>query len=153
MGWPRLFELLIFAACMAPVVYVDTRERRIPDLWLLLAAAGLLALRLGRGMLALSHLAGAAAAVLLLLAVRLAFGPRLGLGDVKLAALIGFLLGFPGCLLAVFLGASGGTGFVLLRRAVAGVPHSRSVAFGPFLVSGAIAAFLLLPLLEAFWRL
>jgi hypothetical protein len=30
-----------------------------------------------------------------------------------LAALIGFLLGFPGCLLAVCLGASGGTGFVL----------------------------------------
>jgi leader peptidase (prepilin peptidase)/N-methyltransferase len=91
--------------------------------------------------------------VLLLSGVRSAFGRRLGLGDVKLAALIGFLLGLPGCLLAVFFGASGGTGYVLLRRAVAGVPHSRRVAFGPFLVSGAIATFLLLPLLEAFWRL
>jgi prepilin signal peptidase PulO-like enzyme (type II secretory pathway) len=150
---PRLAELLIFAACMAPVVYTDARERRIPDLWLLLAGAGLLALRLARGSLAWTQPIGALAAALLLLGVRLAFGRRLGLGDVKLAALIGFLLGFPGCLLAVFLGASAGTGFVLLRRAVAGLPHSRSVAFGPFLVSGAVAAFLLLPLLEAFWRL
>jgi prepilin signal peptidase PulO-like enzyme (type II secretory pathway) len=153
MAAPRLAELLIFAACMAPVVYADARERRIPDLWLLLAGSGLLALRFGRGTLAVAQLAGAAAAALLLWGVRLAFGRRLGLGDVKLVALIGFLLGFPGCLLAVFLGASGGTGFVLLRRAVAGVPHSRCVAFGPFLVSGAIAAFLLLPLLEALWRL
>jgi prepilin signal peptidase PulO-like enzyme (type II secretory pathway) len=149
----RLLELLLFAACMAPVVWADARERRIPDLWLLLAAASLLALRLAFGTLAWAQLAGAAAALLLLAGVRLAFGRRLGLGDVKLAALIGFLLGLPGCLLAVFLGASGGTAYVLARHAVAGVPHSRSVAFGPFLVSGAIAAFLLLPLLEAFWRL
>jgi leader peptidase (prepilin peptidase)/N-methyltransferase len=153
MDWTRLSELLIFAACMAPVVYVDARERRIPDLWLLLAGAGLLALRLARGTLAWDQPAGASVAVLLLQGVRLAFGRRLGLGDVKLAALIGFLLGFPGCLLAVFLGASAGTAFVLLRWAAAGVPHGRSVAFGPFLVSGAVAAFLLLPLLEAFWRL
>lgn len=153
MGWTRLAELLIFAACMAPVVYVDAREGRIPDLWLLLAGAGLLALRLGRGTLYCVQPVGAAVGVLLLQGVRLAFGRRLGLGDVKLAALIGFLLGFPGCLLGVFLGASAGTGFVLLRRVVAGVPHSRSLAFGPFLVSGAIAAFLLLPSLEAFWRL
>jgi prepilin signal peptidase PulO-like enzyme (type II secretory pathway) len=153
MGWTGLAELLIFAACMAPVVYTDARERRIPDLWLLLAGSGLLALRLARGTLAWAQPLGALAAALLLQGVRLAFGRRLGLGDVKLAALIGFLLGFPGCLLAVFLGASAGTGFVLLRRAVAGVPHGRSVAFGPFLVSGAVAAFLLLPTLEAFWRL
>ena len=153
MGWTRFAELLIFAVCMLPVVYTDARERRIPDLWLLLAGAGLLALRLASGALAWSQPIGAAAAVLLFQGVRLAFGRRMGLGDVKLAALIGFLLGFPGSLLAVFLGASAGTGFVLLRRAVAGVPHGRSVAFGPFLVSGAIAAFLLLPLLEAFWRL
>jgi leader peptidase (prepilin peptidase)/N-methyltransferase len=153
MGWTRLAELLIFAACMAPAAYTDARERRIPDLWLLLAGAGLLGLRLARGTLGWAQPSGAAAAVLLLLGVRLAFGRRLGLGDVKLGALIGFLLGFPGCLLAVFLGASAGAGFVLLRRAVAGVPQSRSVAFGPFLASGAIAAFLLLPSLEALWRL
>jgi prepilin signal peptidase PulO-like enzyme (type II secretory pathway) len=151
-SWSRLAELLIFAACMAPVVYADARERRIPDLWLLLAGSGLLALRLARGTLAWVQPGGAIAAVLLLQGVRLAFGRRLGLGDVKLAAPIGFLLGFPGCLLAVFLGASAGSAFVLLRRAVAGIPHGRSVAFGPFLVSGAIASFLLMPALETLWR-
>ncbi len=148
----QLAELLLFAACMAPVVAADARERRIPDLWLLLAAAALLGLRLAAGSLTASQLGGAAAAALLLQGVRLAFGRRMGLGDVKLAALIGFLLGFPACLVAVFLGAAAGIGFVLLRRAVAGVPAGRSVAFGPFLVSGAVAAFLLLPLLEWLWR-
>ena len=42
MAWSRLAELLIFAACMAPVVYTDARERRIPDLWLLAAGEALL---------------------------------------------------------------------------------------------------------------
>ena len=149
----RFAELLIFAACMAPVVYVDARERRIPDLWLLLAAASLLGLRLAAGSLALAQFAGAACAAILLQGARLAFGRRMGLGDVKLAALIGFLSGFPGCLVAVFLGSTGGVGYVLLRHAAAGVPADRSVAFGPFLVSGAVAAFLLQPLLEGLWRL
>ncbi len=152
-GFPEtLAELAIFALCMAPVVYVDARERRIPDLWLLLGGAGLLALRLAARALDLSQLAGAAVAVLLLLGVREGFGRRMGLGDVKLAALIGFLLGFPGCLLAVFLGSFSGACFILLRRALAGKPHSASVAFAPFLVPGAVAAFLLLPFLQRLWR-
>ena len=146
-------ELLVFVLCMAPVVYVDAREQRIPDFWLLLCAAGILALRLARGALGLGQLAGAAVSVALLLGVRLAYGRRMGLGDVKLAALIGFLLGLPGCLVAVFLGSLGGVGFLLLRQAVAGTPRSRSVAFAPFLVPGAVAAFLLLPLLQGLWHL
>jgi prepilin signal peptidase PulO-like enzyme (type II secretory pathway) len=146
-------ELVVFGACMAPVVYADARERRIPDLWLLAAGAGLLALRLARGTLELTQFTGAGAAAALLLAVRLAFGRRMGLGDVKLAALIGFFLGFPGCLLAVFLGSFGGVGFVLLRRTVAGKPLGESVAFGPFLIGGAVVSFLLLPFLQGLWRL
>jgi len=148
-----MWELLLFVDCMAPVVYVDARERRIPDLWLLLAAAGLLGLRLVQERLALGQFAGAVVAVLLLLGVRVAFRGRLGLGDVKLAALIGFLLGFPGFLLAVFLGSAVGVFFVLLRQAVAGIPRGRCIAFAPFLVPGAVAAFLLLPHLEGLWQL
>ena len=87
-----MWELLLFVVCMAPVVYVDAREQRIPDAWLLLAAAGLLVLRLARGTLSLSHVGGSGVSVALLLGVRFLFQGRLGLGDVKLAALIGFLL-------------------------------------------------------------
>jgi len=146
-----MWELLLFVVCMAPVVYVDARERRIPDLWLLLAAAGLLGLRLARGTLSLSHVIGSGVSVALLLGVRFLFQGRLGLGDVKLAALIGFLLGFPGCLVAVFVASAVGILFVRLRQAAAGIPRGRCIAFAPFLVPGAVAAYLLQSLLEAFW--
>ena len=144
-------ELLIFVACMAPAVYVDLRWKRIPDLWLVLAGAGLLVVRLARSVIAAEQLVGAVTAFLLFFAVWLAARNRMGFGDVKLASLIGFLVGFPGWLLAVSGASLGGIAFVLVRRAAGLRPADESIAFAPLLVVAAAGAFLALPLLEGAW--
>lgn len=148
LGQPAWVELAIFVAGMAPAVYTDIRWKRIPDACLLLAAAGLLALRLSRAVLTLGQLVGAATAFLLFLAIWLAARRRMGFGDVKLAGLVGFLVGFPGWLLAVAGASFGGIAVVLARRAGGRAPSDESVPFAPFLIAAAAGAYLALPLLE-----
>jgi leader peptidase (prepilin peptidase)/N-methyltransferase len=85
-------------------------------------------------------LAGVAVAVVLLL-VSLPFGANaLGLGDIKMIILIGFVVGLPSVLVAVFIGTLAGgviAGFLLITR-IRGrrdyIPH------GPFLAIGALSA-------------
>lgn len=148
LGQPAWVELAIFVACMAPAVYTDIKWKRIPDACVLLAAAGLLALRLSRASLAVDQLVGAVSAFLLFLAIWLAARQRMGFGDVKLAGLVGFLVGFPGWLLAVAGASFGGIAVVLVRRAAGRSPADESVAFAPFLIVAAAGALLALPLLE-----
>ena len=140
-------EILIFAACMAPAVHADLASRRIPDLSLLLAASILLAFRLARTGLAAGQLVGALTAFLMFLAIWLAARSRMGFGDVKLAGLVGFLVGFPGWLLAVSGASLGGIAFVLVRRAAGRAPRDESIAFAPFLAAAAVGAALALPFL------
>jgi leader peptidase (prepilin peptidase)/N-methyltransferase len=90
----------------------------------------------------LSDLAGGAAGTALMLAAFLAL-PGFGFGDVKLAGLIGLLLGFPAVLTALLVGMIfGGIGssWLLLtkRTGLRGV-----MAYGPYLAGGAIVEMLL----------
>lgn len=85
-------------------------------------------------------LVGIALAVLLLL-VSLPFGQSaLGMGDVKMMILIGFVVGFPSVVIAIFIGtiAAGVFSFLLLATRIRGrkdyIPH------GPFLALGALSA-------------
>ncbi len=147
-GRPTLGELAIFMACMIPAVYTDIRWRRIPDLCLLLAGVGLLAARLARSSLAADQLVGAVTAFLPFFAIRAGARKRMGFGDVKLAGLVGFLVGFPGWLMAVAGASFGGIALVLLRRAAGRPSADEGIAFAPFLIVAAAGALLALPLLE-----
>lgn len=65
-------------------------------------------------------------------------GKGMGGGDVKLAALMGIMLGFPQALLAVMLGFISGAIFSL-GLIFSGKKHfGQSIAFGPFLVIGSL---------------
>jgi prepilin signal peptidase PulO-like enzyme (type II secretory pathway) len=85
-------------------------------------------------------LVGIAVAAVLLL-VSLPFGAgALGMGDVKMIILIGFVVGFPSVLIAIFIGTLAAglvAGFLVVTR-IRGrkdyIPH------GPFLALGAVAA-------------
>lgn len=65
--------------------------------------------------------------------------PALGLGDAKLAALLGAWLGLSGLGLAVILAVFSGAGFGLLGLLSGRLQRGQPFPFGPFLAAGALA--------------
>lgn len=133
-------------ACVALVVLslIDIESRRLPNRIVLPAAALVLAARL---ITAPEHWAAWIGAALgaagFLLAFALAFPGGLGMGDVKLAFLLGAMLGsalVPAAELGTLAGAAAAV--VLLVRDGRGA-FGRAIPFGPFLAFGAIAVTLL----------
>jgi leader peptidase (prepilin peptidase) / N-methyltransferase len=149
-GWnAALPAYLIAAALGVAMAYVDLRERRLPDPLTssaLLACGLLLAVAAvidgnwnayGRAWLAALAMF---AAYLVLAMLRPA---DLGLGDVKLAAVIGLMTGWLGwgiavvaTFLAFVLGGLAGIALMLVGRA----GRRTAIPFGPFMLAGALVA-------------
>ena len=136
-----------------PAALIDLEYRIIPNR--ITALGAVLALGLG---LALEPggepgrlIAGLAAGGLLLLAA-LAYPGGMGMGDVKLAGVMGLFLGAavaPAILVALLAGVMLGA-VVMVRKGVHG-GRKTAVPFGPFLALGAVfAAFLGQPLVHAY---
>ena len=143
-----LYELLAFA-CIAGFAAYDLKKRRVPDRALLLFLPFALMAPLVRTglsgtallpLLFLFSFTGAAAGFLVLLCVAMASkeGAGIGGGDIKLAAVMGFIYG-PSRMLAVLLIASGLAACISLA---AGRKHKEgrfSLPFVPFLMAGSLA--------------
>jgi leader peptidase (prepilin peptidase)/N-methyltransferase len=69
----------------------------------------------------------------------------LGLGDVKLAILIGLMVGWPGILQAVILGGLFGAGISLLLLGIGVASRHSYIPYGIFMATGAVLALLLTP--------
>ncbi|MDX6645652.1 MAG: leader peptidase (prepilin peptidase) / N-methyltransferase [Miltoncostaeaceae bacterium] len=139
-SWRGVAAALLGLA-LVPVVVIDLEHRLIPDVVVLPAAAlGLVAAVLadpGRWWVP-AVAAGAGAGFLLLL--WLVYPGGMGLGDVKLALLMGAVLGasvIPALALAFVAGSV--LGIVLLIR-VGSRARKIAVPFGPFLAAGALVA-------------
>jgi leader peptidase (prepilin peptidase)/N-methyltransferase len=139
---PSVVLDLIFIAALVAITQIDLAHRIIPDRIvapLALAAVALTAI-FEPHQLPEHLIAGAAAGGFLLVAV-LAYPAGMGMGDVKLAAVMGLVLGravAPAMLIALLAGTVIGVG-VILRR---GVTEGRKTAipFGPFLALGSVVA-------------
>ena len=142
---PLLAVLLPAVVLGALLIEIDLRCLRLPD-----AVVGALAVLVAAPLIALGEPGRLCRALLAALLVGVAYlivailpGGGLGLGDVKLAAVLGFVLGYVGWpavafgLLAPHL-INGPTALFLLvtRRATRGT----AVPFGPALLAGALAA-------------
>lgn len=91
---------------------------------------------------ALNSLVAGAGAFLLFMAVALAYRGGMGGGDVKLAGMIGLLVGFPGVLVALWVAAVAG-GLVAAGLLMAGKKGRKDpIPYGPFLSLGAVVALL-----------
>lgn len=126
---------------LVPVVVIDVRSRLIPDAALL---AGLPLILVGTTIAAASWwvpLAGAAIGGGFLLGLWIVHPAGMGLGDVKLAAVIGLVVGWrivDVLFVAFFAGAIIGMALVIHR----GVAARRfGLPFAPFLAFGVTAAF------------
>jgi leader peptidase (prepilin peptidase)/N-methyltransferase len=131
---------LVFVALLVPIAFIDLDHRIIPNKLTLLGTGLALVLlaALYRDDLLEHVIAGFAAALFFFLAV-LAYPRGMGMGDVKLAGVMGLYLGraiapalFAGMLLGTIVGAA-----IIARK---GVKEGRKTAvpFGPFLAAGGV---------------
>jgi leader peptidase (prepilin peptidase)/N-methyltransferase len=146
LGTDDLGELalgLCFCALLVIVTVTDLERRIIPNAVLLAAAVIGVALVAATDASSLAERGIAAAgAGGFLLAVALAYPRGMGMGDVKLAAVMGLYLGravVPALAVAVAAGAL--VGLVLLAREGAAA-RKRAVPFGPFLALGGVVGLL-----------
>jgi len=133
--------MAVFAAVLVLLAVVDLRTRRLPNRIVLPAAAFVLAAQIalepGR---ALEWVAAAAGASLFLLVPALLKPEGMGMGDVKLALLLGAALG-RGVVPALVIGlvAAGLTGAAILARG-GWAARTTTIPLGPFLALGGLAA-------------
>ena len=135
--------VVAFVATLAAISVTDIEERRVPNI-LVLPATGIALLAQG-----LLHpdrfleclLAGLGAAGFFFVA-NLVSDRAVGMGDVKLALLLGVVLG-SSILGALFLGglAAAAVGLVLIARSGLEA-RKRAIPFAPFLALGAVSALL-----------
>lgn len=149
-----LLPALLFALALLAVALIDWDHRIIPDE---ISLGGTVVGLFARGVTfpgvlegLVGALVGGGALWLVATAYRRATGiDGLGGGDVKLAAMIGAFLGWPGVFLTIFGAAAAGSlagGLLVLTR---GADRRTALPFGTFLAPAAVLAGVLGPLV---WR-
>jgi leader peptidase (prepilin peptidase)/N-methyltransferase len=131
-----------FILLLVPIALIDAEHRIIPNR--LTALGALLALGLGTALDPAGEparlIAGALAGGMLLLAA-LAYPGGMGMGDVKLAGVMGLFLGSavaPAMLVALLAGVLFGA--LVMARKGTGAGRKTAVPFGPFLALGSVSA-------------
>ncbi len=123
------------------VIVIDIEHRRVLNVMLLPAAVVATALSLlPGGVSPLQAVLGGAAGLGLFLLAGLVSRGKMGAGDIKLAAVIGLMTGFPAVLtallLGILLGGVGALALLLTRRA----GLKSYIAYAPYLAVGAMVA-------------
>ncbi|HEX6261607.1 MAG TPA: prepilin peptidase [Actinomycetota bacterium] len=142
-----------FMASMVAVAVIDARHRIVPNritytMTPTFAAAIIVGDLAGHGLSILDGLLGMVLYAVPLFLIALALPGGMGMGDVKLVAMIGLVLGAFGLRyvgVAAFLGIVGGGVGALLAMAVMGYGRKQQIPFGPFLAAGGALALLLGP--------
>lgn len=135
---------LVLVGILVPVALIDLEHRVIPNKITLPAAIA----AIGIGLLTRPSgvpeqlIAGAAAGGFLLVFV-LAYPRGMGMGDVKLAAVLGLFLG-RSVAVAILVGVLAGTlvGAAIIARLGVATGRKTAVPFGPFLALGGVVALL-----------
>jgi len=134
---------LVFVTALLAITLTDLDRRVIPNKVLLTAAiAGVVIAAVGDPSSLPERAIAAAAAGGGLFLVALAYPKGMGLGDVKLAAVMGLYLGrnvAPALLIALLAGSIVGLAMIARHGAEA---RKRAIPFGPFLALGGVVALL-----------
>lgn len=134
---------LVFVCTLVAVTLTDLEQRIIPNRILIVAALlGLVIAAIADPSSLPERIAAGAGAGALLFLAALAYPGGMGLGDVKLAAVMGLFLGVwivPALLVALLAGSL--VGIVLIARDGASA-RKRAIPFGPFLALGGVTGLL-----------
>jgi leader peptidase (prepilin peptidase)/N-methyltransferase len=138
---PEIAVLGFFGVVLVVLAAVDLRTRRLPNRIVLPAAALVLAAQIAiEPSRALEWVLAALAAFGVLLGAHLANPRGLGMGDVKLALLLGAALGWAvaaALVIGFFTAALAGLALILYEGWTA---RKRMIPLGPFLALGGLAA-------------
>jgi leader peptidase (prepilin peptidase)/N-methyltransferase len=144
---------IVLVTALVPITLIDLEHRRIPNLITLPAA--LVAIAAGTALDPggeLGRLAAGAGAALFLLVPALIRPDGMGMGDVKLAGVLGLCLG-PAVAVALLVALLSGTvaGVVLAARSGVGEARRTTIPFGPYLAFGGVVAIVAgQPLVDAY---
>lgn len=131
---------LAFAALLVPVIFIDLDHRIIPNRLMLIGAVAAPAIVLATEPDALvEHLVAGVAAGGFFLIAALAYPAGMGMGDVKLAGVMGLFLGRavgPALFVALLVGSVVGAAIIARKGAAEG--RKTAVPFGPFLALGGL---------------
>lgn len=144
---PELAVALFYFSLLLLIFIIDLEHQLILNVIVYPSAAAVLVINLcwpGLGITQgfFNGLAGAGTGLVLFLLIVIASRGGMGLGDVKMAGLMGLMLGFPGIFAGIFLAVvSGGlvAGTILLLKRK---NRREPIPFGPFLSLGTMAAIL-----------
>jgi leader peptidase (prepilin peptidase)/N-methyltransferase len=132
-------DLLILCGFLIPIVICDIREKKIPNLFVLLGA-GLLLLK--RCLVDTAYvplmLIHTAAAFVIIAAVWFLTKGKIGLGDAKLSAFIAMAIGLFGWFVALFAAALSGLVFALWSVTLKKSGFGDPLPFAPFLALGCV---------------
>ena len=135
---------LVLVGILVPIALIDLEHRIIPNVITAPAAVAAIVIGLATKPSALPEqlIAGAAAGGFLLVFV-LAYPRGMGMGDVKLAAVLGLYLG-RSVAVAVLVAVLAGTivGGAIMARVGVAKGRKTAVPFGPFLAAGGVVALL-----------
>lgn len=136
--FPEIIFLLITISGLIVIFFTDLKYRIIPDqiLITMVLTTGIFLLFLNGNKFA-DHLTAAAIFFLIfLLLVIVTRGRGIGLGDVKYAAVSGFILGLPYSVVSFYLSFLTGAGLSLILILWGKKTMKSTIPFGPFLVLG-----------------
>jgi prepilin signal peptidase PulO-like enzyme (type II secretory pathway) len=137
-GWDTVVLTTIFYAWMLlAFAVIDLEQHLVPDRMLLAALPIILVLNLlVQHPTLLSSLVGGFVGLVIFAAIHLARPDGMGLGDVKLAGVIGLMVGFPNVLFALLLGMIAG-GLIALLLLIRGQNRQQTLPYVPALAIGA----------------
>ncbi len=134
--------LATFIIFSVPASIIDIKQKRIPDWIVFPGIAVLLGLRaFSFGDPVIKILLEMIAGFLILFGIRLFTKGKLGMGDVKFAALMGIFIGFPGWFVATGLASLLGLIFAVLGLFSGRINKNTKIPFAPFLTVGSIGAY------------
>jgi leader peptidase (prepilin peptidase) / N-methyltransferase len=154
-SWPTWYVAIMvaYAVFLLAIAVYDARWQRIPNRAVYPAAAAAFVLAFFQPVAPWwSFLLAGLFAGTLLLGISIASRGGLGIGDAKLAVLIGLMSGWPSVIAALFIAFAGGAVVGLALMASGRIGRREPMPFGPALAAGAIAGIFVGPqLARALW--
>ena len=127
----------LLALVLTAIAVIDWKKMIIPNyLVLAVAALAILSFLVKQGPTAGNRVIGCLAVSMPMAALNIFIKRCFGMGDVKLCAAAGLLLGYPGMLLAMFLAVLTGGSYAVFLLIKSRENRNMRMPFGPFLAAG-----------------